>query len=302
MMKAREFVFVPMGQDAPADSIACDGLVDGAALDLSHWPKNKTPSELKADTSVEIALTYVRSLSSAEHARGPRRVVNNHFDSDGVLSVFILLSPEIALAFEPLIVAAAEAGDFGEWPADDRGLWLDFALKRLVALKPESSAYPLAIAALPELLRTLESREDLWGKSFSFLLEAERRAKEGDVSVSSIGTIAIFHHHPGVAEMPGPVFARLLPPHTRRVLVAFEQADGLFRYRYEMPSWAWAETVRRPALQLPSRNALSLGFGPGWALKGGELGMTGLLRTTEPIRETPSEIAAALLSRERFVD
>lgn len=293
-MQAREFSFVPMGKRAPEGAIACDGLVDGAALDLSHWPKNATPEELKADTSVEIALAFVRANRSAG------LVVNNHFDADGVLSVFVLLDPDVALAHESLIVAAAEAGDFGEWPADERGLWLDYALKRLVALKPEASAYPLALSALPNLLATIESRDDLWGKAFASLLEAERRAAAGDVVVSSLGSIAIFHHGPGVPEVPGPVLAKRLPAGTRRVLVALEQPDGSFRYRYQMPPWAWAETTRRPSFRAPSRNALAVGLGPGWALKGGELGMTGLLRTTGSLRETPQEIAAALLAHERF--
>jgi len=297
MAAMREFRFVPMGLEAPPDAVGCDGLVDGALLDLSHWPKNRTDPAFKADTSVEIALAFARATSPVE---GPRLVVNNHFDTDGVLAVWSLLDPEAALAHEGLLVAAAEAGDFEEWPSDPRGLWLDAALRRLVALKPEASAYPTALASLGTLVATIESREDLWGKSFAALQEARRRAEAGDVVVTMVGPIAVFHHGPGVPEAPGPVLSRLVPAGAKRFLLAFEQEDGAFQYRYERPRWAWAETVVRPSLRAPSRNVLAEGLGPGWALKGGDLGMTGLLRTTSPLRQTPREVADALLSRERF--
>ena len=60
---AREFVFVPYGDPAPRDraSLSCDGKVDGATLDLTHWTNNITPEALYADTSTEIALNLARA-------------------------------------------------------------------------------------------------------------------------------------------------------------------------------------------------------------------------------------------------
>ena len=60
-------------------------------------------------------------------------VVNNHFDTDGLLSVWVLLDPEQALSCRELLIAAAEAGDFDEWPTFERGLWLDAAVRTLAA-------------------------------------------------------------------------------------------------------------------------------------------------------------------------
>lgn len=34
---AARFSFVPFGANAPDGAAACDDLVDGAGLDLSHW-------------------------------------------------------------------------------------------------------------------------------------------------------------------------------------------------------------------------------------------------------------------------
>ncbi|MDI1444128.1 DUF6687 family protein [Polyangium sp. 6x1] len=298
-MAARHFQFVPMDGRAPEGAISCDGLVAGAALDLSHWAKNRTPKAFKADTSVEIALSFVREASPAD---GPSVVVNNHFDADGVLSVWSLLDPETAAAHAGLLVAAAEAGDFDEWPKETRGIWLNMAIRRLVVLKPEASAFPIVLASLGELVRTLDTREDLWGTSYAALLEAERRANAGDVISYSVGPIRVFHHGPGVPEVPGAVLSKLgsTGEGVLRLLLAFEEPDGSFRYRYELPRWTWADTVVRPVIPAPSRNALAAGLGPGWAMKGVDFGMTALLRTTAPLREAPRVMAERFASIDRY--
>src|SRR5260370_34356191 len=41
-------------------------------------------------------------------------VTNNHFDTDGVLSVWAMLNGERALELRDKLIAAAEAGDFSE--------------------------------------------------------------------------------------------------------------------------------------------------------------------------------------------
>jgi hypothetical protein len=127
---ARRFEFVEETYVGSTPAISCDGLVPGAALDLTHWQGNRTPSRFKADTSTEIALNFVASSEAAERWNDAV-VVNNHFDTDGLLSVWVLLDPDQATARRDLLMAAAEAGDFDEWPALDRGLWLDAAIRAL---------------------------------------------------------------------------------------------------------------------------------------------------------------------------
>jgi hypothetical protein len=116
----RCFQFVEESYEGVVPAISCDGLVTGAALDLTHWQGNRTPRRYKADTSTEIALNFVSSAEAAGQW-ADAVVVNNHFDTDGVLSVWVLLEPERAAACRDLLVAAAEAGDFDEWPALERG-------------------------------------------------------------------------------------------------------------------------------------------------------------------------------------
>ena len=85
----RRFEFVEDSYEGETPAISCDGLVPGAALDLTHWQGNGTPRRFKADTSTEIALKFVVSEEALEQWAGAV-AVNNHFDTDGVLSVWTL--------------------------------------------------------------------------------------------------------------------------------------------------------------------------------------------------------------------
>jgi hypothetical protein len=98
--------------------LSVDGTVDNS-IHFSHWEGNATPAEVKADTSTEIALNLVASPHRAALTNGIELVTNNHFDTDGVLSVWTVLTGERALAYRDLLIAAAEAGDFSEYSSDD---------------------------------------------------------------------------------------------------------------------------------------------------------------------------------------
>ena len=77
------------------------------------------PVEVKADTSTEIALNLVASPNREALTNGIDLVTNNHFDTDGTLSVWTVLTGERALSYRDLLIAAAEAGDFSEHSSDD---------------------------------------------------------------------------------------------------------------------------------------------------------------------------------------
>src|SRR5258708_7908497 len=99
-------------EDVPKLSV--DGTVDNA-VHFSHWQGNQTPAELKADTSTEIALNLVAAPNRNELTRGIELVTNNHFDTDGVLSVWTVLTGARALELREQLIPAAEAGDFSEF-------------------------------------------------------------------------------------------------------------------------------------------------------------------------------------------
>src|ERR687883_1334872 len=102
--------------DVPKLSV--DGTVP-RSLHFSHWQGNETPRAVKADTSTEIALNLVTSPDRERLTEGIELVTNNHFDTDGVLSVWTVLTGERALEFREKLIAAAEAGDFSEYSSRD---------------------------------------------------------------------------------------------------------------------------------------------------------------------------------------
>lgn len=284
------FQLVPFGASAPPAAVSCDGLVAGAALHLSHWAGNQTPERYRRDTSTESALAYAAEPDDA----ALEVVVNNHVDTDGILSCWALVRPDEAARHAPLLVAAAEAGDFEEWPDDDRGLWLDAAVRHLAeAAGDDTLAYPAVFAELDALCRDLEGRRALWQDEWQTLTAGLERVRTGAVSVAAHGKVTLFVHGRGEQELPGPVVFRHTPRGTTRLVLAFEQDDGTWEYRIERPRHAWAETVVRPRLPSPPAAALAR-LGDAWSTSGGALGMTGLARTTRPVREPPERLAERL--------
>jgi hypothetical protein len=294
----RRFQFVEDAYEGDAPAISCDGLVPGAALDLTHWQRNRTPSRYKADTSTEIALNFVCSSESAEQW-AEAVAVNNHFDTDGLLSIWVLLAPEQAMADRHLLVAAAVAGDFDEWPALERGLWLDAAIRALASTAvDDAGAYQAILPKLPELIDHLDERRDLWGREWDELQAAVAELDSGRLRDESHGTIGVMIHPPGQSEAPGPLLARRFLPTARRYLLAFEREDGRYHYRYERPHYAWADTVVRPVLSQPDANSLAVALGPDWTAEGLP-GMTGIVRTRRTVSEQPDALVGRLLQIDR---
>lgn len=304
------FRFVPMGSKAPSSSISCDGLVEGAALHLTHWKRNETPAELKADTSTEIAFHFIGSPLAEAWKHSP--VVNNHFDTDGVLAVFTLLQPAFATQNRELFIAAAEAGDFQEWPALDDGLRLDAALLQLgSAAENEACAFAEVLPQVAEIVTNLRAREDLWGAAWQTIRSGMQAMNDGLVTVHRRGEVSIVRHkaafHAGrTRELPGPLLHRAHPdarfrwmlfdgagPATAESRAAEPAAMGsaadepFFHARLEWPRHAWADTVQRQHPDPLDPAQLAAALGPAWRVCPSAPGTTGLVETTEPVSAIP---------------
>ncbi|MCC7384323.1 MAG: hypothetical protein IT384_20930 [Deltaproteobacteria bacterium] len=287
------FVFAPFGSTAPSGAAACDGLVPGAELDLSHWRHNKTPAHLKRDTSVEIALAFLEERS----AHDLEIATNNHFDADGVLAIWTLLRPELAQQHRSVIVAAAEHGDFDLWPTDERGIWLEIAISSLAKRHGERTAYTEVLRALDALIPNLERHESLWGESYQALVSRTSEIERGRVRIEPIGPIGVVVHESGAPELPGALRARHAPEGIERWLLAFADGAGRYSYRYELPGWSWADTVTRPRLTMPRRGPIRRALGGEWVIKG-RLGMTGIAYTDRAIATEPGTVARLLTELE----
>ncbi|MET0622512.1 MAG: DUF6687 family protein [Pyrinomonadaceae bacterium] len=251
--------------------LSVDGTVDGA-LHLSHWEGNTTPEELRADTSTEIALNFAGWPRRDEWARGVRVVTNNHFDADGVLSVWAVLNGERALGLRDELISAAEAGDFSEFP-NERAVRVAVLLQGgdnpfvpgvnspLVthlaggAEVDEGRAYKLVLPEVERVLTRTDEYEPLWREGWGFIergldsfARGRSRVEEDAESRLSVVTLA--------PELYGPEGfdpARHATPYTAvahnargEIFLVATPTGGGWSYRIDRPYYSWAETYTRP--------------------------------------------------------
>jgi hypothetical protein len=263
--------------------LSVDGTVDNS-IHFSHWQGNTTPAEVKADTSTEIALNLVASANRAELTKGIDLVTNNHFDTDGVLSVWTVLTGERALAHRELLIAAAEAGDFSEHSSDD-GVRVSIAIQgsdqaspnnddgsplaRLLAgeeVDDEARAYELVLPEVERLLTNINDYESLWREGWNSVAAAIDSFERGKSSVTEYSDVSLVTLAPELFDGAGFSPTKHAAPYTAIskfakgafFLIAIPTTGGWF-YRLDYPYYSWAETVVRPRIQRRDlTNALEL--------------------------------------------
>jgi hypothetical protein len=254
-----------------APLLAVDGTVEGA-LHLSHWEGNRTPEELRADTSTEIALNFVAWPRREEWARGVEVVTNNHFDADGVLSVWTVLNGERASGLRDELVSAAEAGDFSEFPGED-GVRVSVLLQGgdnpfvqgvnspLVqhlsggARVDERRAYELVLPEVERVLTRTDEYEPLWREGWAWIARTLESFARGDSRVvederSKLSTVTLARdlYGPGgfdPARHGAPYTALAHNARGDVILVATPYGEG-WAYRIDYAYYSWAETCTRP--------------------------------------------------------
>lgn len=261
--------------DVPKLSV--DGTVPNS-IHFSHWQGNQTPLHVKADTSTEIALNLVASKEREALTEGLELVTNNHFDTDGVLSVWTVLQGERALDYRALLVSAAEAGDFSEWTSDegvrasiiiqgaDQPLPNENILSPLAnhlagrEVTDEALAYELVLPEVERLVRRTADYEHLWREAWERLETAARsfERNESKVVEDSGAGLSIITLAPEAFAPAGFDPARHSVPLTavsryatgRLFLIALPAVAGRgFFYRIDYPYYSWAETVTRPRVE-----------------------------------------------------
>ena len=260
--------------DAIADlpKLSVDGTVDNA-IHFSHWNGNKTPTSVKADTSTEIALNVMAAPNREELTQGIDLVTNNHFDTDGVLSVWTMLNGERALPLREKLIAAAEAGDFCEFssvdgvrasiiiqgsdsPIDKSGspLAQKFAGEDF---NDESRNYDLVLPKVEHVLTHTSFYESLWREpwrrielALESFAKGESRVDEDLETRISLVTLARAMFEPSgfdPSRHSAPFTA--ISHHARGNLfvIATPLGEG-WAYRVDYPYYSWAETVVRPRI------------------------------------------------------
>ena len=171
-------------------------VVDGSAgpdtrLVLSHWPGSPTPDFVRDDLSAQIAL---RALDHPELFDGIEAVSNNHFDQDGLMSVYALTEPDGATARRDRVIDVARAGDFGWYESRDSAriamaiaALADPEISPLDAVTfdgdPTGALYEELLGRLPALLDDVESTRPWWEAEDAHLAQSESAIAGGAVTI-----------------------------------------------------------------------------------------------------------------------
>lgn len=238
---------------AQVPKISVDGLVDNA-LNLTHWPGNNTPQEFKADITAEIAFKFVRSPRSEEMTRGIEILTNNHFDSDGVIPVWVLLNPEEALEHESRLVAAARCGDF-DWVENEEALKMNLTIdlfgcsplsplrKKMERAKSSDQVlYDFFLDDLIGIYDHVDRYESLWGRRLAKFHEFMDARK--DVAEVKEDRGLFFASIGSERRLPSLEQANL----TRmdRVLFSRPVPGGGTMFEFRNSPYSWYDIVSRP--------------------------------------------------------
>lgn len=257
--------------DVPKLSV--DGTVSNA-VHFSHWVGNETPAEVKADTSTEIALNLVASPHRDEMTQGIELVTNNHFDTDGVLSVWTVLKGTGALDLRDKLIPTAEAGDFSEFPSEeavrasiviqgsdqpspnDEG---GSPLARQLAGKQvdDARAYELVLPEVERVLTRTNDYESIWRDSWERIATAIESFERGTSTVTELADakLSVITLAPEIFSPSGFSPTRHAAPYTaisryahgETYLITTPVGRG-WTYRIDYPYYSWAETLVRPRI------------------------------------------------------
>jgi hypothetical protein len=260
-MALREFL--PPGRTGPETALLVDGFAPGWRH-LSHWPGHATPKIYQAPTSTEMCLRWAADAGRETYIAGLSAVCNNHFDTDGLLSAWIVLNPDAALAERPHLLAAARAGDFG-WYTSPKGVRLDLLVEAYAmsetsplaaALRNQDDDERLAILygellpRLPALLHEIEEQRPLWEPGWKEIEAGFKIVRSGR---------GRFHDRPeaSLSIYEGPP----LPQTVRRSLQTYPRllcletrGDGRRDLRFEQDHYSWfdiAGNSRELRMDLP---------------------------------------------------
>lgn len=180
-------------------------VVDGGALPearitLSHWPGSGTPEPLLDDLSAQIAFRYLDSPGFQVDAEF---VTNDHFDEDGLASIYTLSRPHEALARRARICDFAGAGDFGTYRdrtsarcafvvsafADPDRSPLGSAFFRAKDEERVSGLFTELQGRLTELLDHPDRFRDLWQEEDAMLEATERALARGDIRIEHVPSL-----------------------------------------------------------------------------------------------------------------
>lgn len=240
--------------------VSVDGIVPNS-FHLSHWKGNQTPVPLKADTATEIALRYLRHPDQKTFFPQVGIITNNHFDTDGLLSVWALLNPRKAEPMAGRLISAAEAGDFSTFSSEE-GVQIHLLIEALchsnkspvnetinAYIGPrEAACYKGLLTLIPDLFRKRDTYRSFWRAPFEKILQSMALFEKGIVGVEEYEeeelSVVIDEFRPA---------RQAIDRHCQENLILViedrEKKGGGFGYELDYRYYAWADTVTRPPIK-----------------------------------------------------
>ncbi len=219
-----------------------DGLrAPATVLELSHWPGNRTPRALKGDVSTQAVLRLL-GCHAAERDRllgAATAVTCDHYDVDGLLSVFCLVRPTAATKHRHLLDRVARCGDFDVFTgaAAVQACLALLSAEREVAnrLKPTSvegateALFREMLECAEECLLAPGAWAAAWEAEWEHIARSAAYLAETPDALTTRGDLAILHDAPEALHDYA-VHARTAAGHVLRV-----RPDGChsLRFRYE---------------------------------------------------------------------
>jgi hypothetical protein len=177
--------FVPYHQLDGRPSVVVDGSpAPGTVLCVTHWPGYPPPAGIEDDLSAQMAF---RLLERPDLVPGEAEAVsNNHFDQDGLVSIYALADPDDAVKRRRFLEDVAFAGDFAVCRdrdaarvsmvlsalADGDDLPADYTERTGVL-------YEDVLGRLPELCDHVERYRDVWGDEDATLDASDAAFEDG---------------------------------------------------------------------------------------------------------------------------
>jgi hypothetical protein len=249
--------YVPYGPELEnTPNVIVDGRGNEATvLVLSHWPRNRTPPELKADTSTEIVVNYARSPQRERYRAGAEAVSNNHYDVDGLISMWAALNPDAALERAGDLIATGECGDFDRWSGElptkvtcalyglENGPASPFRgrLPGKDYLERTAFLYRETLPLVPQLFESIETFEPHWRAQYDRVQADRALFERGEATVQEVVELDL-----AIFELPRQVHDMALYERTTCSRVALHIAEHRYQVRYRYESWVELQSRRPP--------------------------------------------------------
>jgi hypothetical protein len=262
--------YMPAGEADGRAHVMADGAARASTvLTLSHWPRTPTPIALRADLSAQSAFALLDSLGRGERWPAAAAATADHFDQDGLMTLYPLVDPAGASDRRELVVQVAAAGDFARCASRAASqvcfalaAWTDPERSPLGSMLDRSpdpgfdgTLHREVLPRLAELLDHPDRFKGLWDDEDAFLTDSFDALRSGSVTIEEVPGIDLAVVDVGslplrqASEFARHRMTRFHPMAVHeatactRVLL-LGQGDYELRFRYE--TWVRLETRRPP--------------------------------------------------------